>query len=79
MRTLEQLAHRNRGPFYTPPDLRANAGTREWGILQSRDACDFHHRSCKDCDFFVNEHCITFSSPTLGSFTWDAKARAIIG
>lgn len=75
---LQQLNHRPRGPFNQPDWLIRRAGTREIAVLLSDDCCNFPHKLNKDCDFYISDDCITYSSPTIGSFTINATTREIV-
>ena len=76
---LSDLPHRPRGPRHIPSRLRDVAGTRELDILNSRDTCDFSHLLNRDCDFYLRDTCVTYSSPTLGFFTWCTVTNTIVG
>ncbi len=70
---------RPQGPFTVPPRLQGPVGCRETAILQSRDTAALWHRNCRDCDFYLHDGCITYSSPTLGHFDYDTTTGQIVG
>lgn len=73
----KDIYHRQLGPYTVPSDVKF--GVRELVILNSRDTCSFPHHCNQDCDFYISDDCISYYSPTEGSFVLDTKSRKIVG
>lgn len=53
-------------------------GEREKSILKSKDCCHFMHKMNRDCDFYLSDDCISYYSPSKGSFVLNMKTREIV-
>lgn len=74
--TYADIYSRGSGPYTIPPDMPC--ANREKDILNSADCCTFPHKLNKDCDFYISDDCISYYSPTQGSFVFDTKSRKIV-
>ncbi len=77
MKTVKDIYSRGRGPFAVG-FASGILGARELAILESPDCSDFPHRLNRDCDFYINDHCIEYYSPSQGQFTYNWTSRLII-
>lgn len=53
-------------------------GYREIAILKSKDCCHFMHKGNRDCDFYLSDDCISYYSPSKGSFVFNFKTKEIV-
>ncbi|MEG2707330.1 MAG: hypothetical protein RR959_08315 [Erysipelotrichaceae bacterium] len=53
-------------------------GNREKLILKAKDCCHFYHKGNKDCDFYLNNDCISYYSPSEGSFVYNFITKTIV-
>lgn len=79
--SLKQVYVKGHGPYYVQDGwvLSSRLGFREKEILASEDCAHFSHAGNRDTDFYLSDTCITYYSPTKGSFTIDTKTQTIVG